>query len=103
MSIFIGKLGGEEGLHQLLGELHPDDAGAENQYVHVVVLDALMRGVGVVAYRRANACQFIGRYACPYTAAADQHTPFSFAVEYGLAYGLREVRIIGRIFIERPD
>ena len=44
----------EEGSHELPGELPADDLRAEAEHVHVVVLDALMRGVGVVTDRRAD-------------------------------------------------
>ena len=41
-------------MRDLEGERRADDARAEAQHVHVVVLDRLMRGVGVVAHRGAN-------------------------------------------------
>src|SRR5262249_27385299 len=45
----------QEPLHQLTRQRLADDFGAEAEHIHVVVLDALMRGVGVVADRRADA------------------------------------------------
>ena len=44
----------EEGAHELRRELAADHLRAEAEHVHVVVLDALVRGVGVVADRRSD-------------------------------------------------
>src|SRR6266571_6381080 len=43
-----------ESAHQLGGEARPDDLRTETDHVHVVVLDALVGGVPVVADRRTD-------------------------------------------------
>src|ERR1019366_6568114 len=50
----------EEGAHELGSETRADHLGAEAEHVHVVVLDALVRGVGVVADRGADAAHLRG-------------------------------------------
>src|ERR1700693_4201781 len=103
MAIFIGKFGGEVSLHQVFRQLYANDARAENQNVHVIVLNALMRGVAVVTHGCAYAGQFIGRYTGPDAAAADKHAALSFAIEYGPAHRFAKVGVIGGIFIEGSD
>ena len=49
MTLFSVERGGEERAHEVLGEARPDHLGAEAEDVHVVVLDALVRGVDVMA------------------------------------------------------
>ena len=44
-----------------MGRHGADDACAQDEYVHVVVLDTLMGGVVVVAEARADAFKFIRR------------------------------------------
>src|ERR1041384_6132194 len=46
---------GEVRAHELRGELGPHDFTTQAEHVHVVVLDALVRGVRVVADRGADA------------------------------------------------
>ena len=62
----------EEGERDLERGLRADDAGAEGQDVHVVVLDALVRRVRVVADGGADAADLVGRDAGADARAADQ-------------------------------
>src|ERR1700682_1096607 len=50
----------EECAHELAREARSDHLGAEAEDVHVVVLDALVRGVDVVADRSADAAHLRG-------------------------------------------
>src|SRR5439155_7749198 len=75
------ELRAEEGLDQLVGEARPDDAGAEAQDVHIVVLDALMGGVRVVAHRRANTRHLARCDGCAHAGAADEDAAFRVAAE----------------------
>src|SRR4029079_1871510 len=54
------ELGLQEGVDQLHGQLVADDLGAEAHHVDVVVLDALVRRVHVVAERGADAGDLVG-------------------------------------------
>ena len=68
----VGEAGAEEGVDEFLDQREPDDAGAEAEHVHVVVLDTLARGVRVVAHARAYARDLVGRHARADAAAADR-------------------------------
>ena len=61
MTRFATERGAEEGDRALERRLGPDDPRSEREDVHVVVLDALMRGVGVVADGGADPGQLVGR------------------------------------------
>ncbi len=63
----------EEGPDQLRGELPADDPGAEAEHVHVVVLDALVGGVDVVADRGADAVDLARGDRGAGARAADEH------------------------------
>ena len=67
------RIGGDE----FLGESDSDDARAEHKHVHIVVLDALMRGINIVAHGGADAFDFVGGdggAGC--TATTDENTSF---------------------------
>jgi len=69
------EAGGEEGPQHLLSQLEPDDLGAQAEQVNVVVLDALVGGVVVVAEGSADAGDLVAGNAGPYPGAAHQHPP----------------------------
>lgn len=52
----------DEGADDLVGQFGADDASSEAQDVHIVMLDPLSSGVGVVAYSRADAWEFVRGY-----------------------------------------
>ncbi len=83
---------------KLLGEeLGSDDPGAEREHVQVVVLDTLMRGVAVMADRRANAAQLGRRDRCTDAAAAQQHPAIGIAALHRFADQLRDVGVVDRV------
>ena len=49
MAFFARKLGIQEDPDKIVGQLYPDYARSHNQDIHIVVLDALMGRVAVVA------------------------------------------------------
>ena len=71
----------EKRVDELARNRRPDDLGAEAEHVHVVVLDALVRGVHVVTDRRADT----GDLACGHcradAGAADEDAALRAAVE----------------------
>src|SRR6266511_1633224 len=83
-------------VHQLAGQFDADDARAEHEHVHIVMLDALTGRITVMAYRRANPWDLVGRYRRADATAADQHTSFCLAGHECLAHRFGEVRIIDR-------
>src|SRR5471030_1500334 len=58
--LFGREFGVEIGRDQVLGEPRPDDLRADAHHVDVVMFHTLMRGVDVVAHRRANALHLVG-------------------------------------------
>src|SRR4249920_3067155 len=67
------------------GKLRADHLGAQAEHVHVVVLDALVGGVDVVADRGANARELAGRHARADARTADEDAALGVAGEKGLA------------------
>src|ERR1700730_534719 len=65
----------EERAHELDGEAGPDHLRAEAEDVHVVVLDALVRGVDVVTDRSADAAHLRGGNRSADAGAADKDAP----------------------------
>jgi hypothetical protein len=61
----------QEGIHNVECESAPDDAGSHDQHVHVIMLDTLMSGVGIVANSCANSGHFVDGYTDPNSGTAD--------------------------------
>ena len=60
MPFFARELRAQKSMNAFQGRLGANYAGPENDDIHVVVLNALMGRVGVVAKAGANAFDFIG-------------------------------------------
>src|SRR4051812_24548953 len=84
----------EEGACALDRRLYPHHARTEREDVHVVVLDALVRGIGVVADRRPDARHLAGRDRRADAGAADEDPAVRSPGPDRRADGLREVRIV---------
>ena len=93
----------EERAHELMRELGADDAGAEDDDVHVVVFDALMRGIRVVAHGRAHAGDLAGGDRRADAAAANQHAALGQAVGDREPERERVVRVVDGIRRVRAD
>jgi len=91
----------EERPDQVCCQCNSDHAFAKHQNVYVVVLDALMRGVSVMTHPGTYAEQLIRCYARSHAAPANQDAAFGFAAQNSAAYGLGEIRVVGRVFVER--
>src|SRR5579875_781868 len=100
-ALFVGdEPGADEGVDQLEGELGADDPRAQHQHVHVVVLDPLVGGVGVVAHAGAYAGNLVGGHADAYARAADENAAGRIAAPDGVADQLGEVGIVGGLGVE---
>src|SRR3954447_8646802 len=86
--------GRDERANQLRRERRPDDLGAEAEDVHVVVLHALVRGVDVVAHRRADARDLAGRDARADPGAADEPAALRAPAPDRVAELARLVRVV---------
>src|SRR5918994_5888551 len=85
---------GEESADELDSELGADHLRAQAEHVHVVVLDALVRGVDVVADRCPNAGELAGGDRGADARAADEDSPVGVAALDRLAELTRLVRVV---------
>src|SRR6476646_4323669 len=79
------EAGSEKDRDELAGERRPDDLGAQAEDVHIVVLYPLVRGIRVVADRRADPRELGGGDRRSYARAADKNPALGIASENGLA------------------
>src|SRR5438132_2053 len=84
----------EERAHKLDRETRADHFGAEAEDVHVVVLDALVRGIDVVADRSADATHLRGGNRSADAGAADEDAPLRPAALDRLAELTSLVRVV---------
>lgn len=101
VALFVGEFRA----HKSPGEFHAggrtDDAAAQHEDVHIVMLHALMGRVNVMAESGANAVEFIGRDGSADTRAAEENASVGSAIQngapnlrgvVGVVYGLGGVR-----------
>jgi hypothetical protein len=75
-----------------------DHPAAQAEDVHVVVLHALVGGVGVVGDGRPHAADLVGRHAGPDPGAADEDPPVRLSVADRIRQAAGEVRVVvGRV------
>ena len=91
---FVSEVGAQECVDTFAGGFGADDAGAQNEHVHVVVLDTLVGRVRVVTESGTNPTKLVGCNASPDAAATDQYAAFGLAVEDGAADLFGEVGIV---------
>src|SRR6266850_5810599 len=94
MPLLARVAGGGEGADDLPGDLLPDDPGAEAEDVHVVVLDPLMGGVGVVEEPGADAGELVGGHRHAHAAAADDDAALDVAAPQRAADRFREIGVV---------
>ena len=97
MPRLAGEASVQERANQLAGELDADDTTAEHQHVHVVVLDALVRRIGVMAQSGANPGNPVRGHRCANAAPAEQDAALGPVLAQGSTDGLRIVGIVHRI------
>src|SRR5262249_51512259 len=84
----------QEGAHQVDGERRPDDLGAEAEHVHVVVLDALVGRIDVVAHGAADPVELRDGDRGTDARAADEHADLGIPVLDRLADLARLVGVV---------
>ena len=94
MAVFARERGVKERVDDFARQCRADDACADAQHVHVVVLNRLMRGVGVVADGGTDAGEFVGGDGDAGATAADDDSAFGMAVEHRLRHGFGRVRVV---------
>ena len=92
----VDEVCADEGVDALEGEGGADDARAEDEDVHVVVFDALVGGVSVMAHAGADAGNFVGGDADADAGAADEDAALGVAVLDGEADFFGKVGIVSR-------
>src|SRR4029077_10442603 len=76
-------------------------ATSQDQHIHVIVLDALVRGVRVVAQAGANTSKLVRGHGGTDTASADQYGALHALAENRHGNGFRKIRIVDRRRVTR--
>ena len=97
MPLLAGEAGVEEGVNQLASQLDANHSAAEHEHVHVVVFDALVRRVGVVAEAGADARHLVRRHRHADAAAAQNDAALRASSTDRLTNRRGEVRIVHRL------
>ena len=79
---------GQPGVHDHLGQLDPDHAGAEGQHVAVVVPAGQGCGIRLTAHGTADAPHLVGRQGNADARAADHNAQVRLAAGHALRHGL---------------
>src|SRR5579875_967371 len=103
VALDAGKARPQPGGDNLPGQAGPYHARAQAEHVHVVVLDALMRGVGVMAEAGPYARHLVGHHRGPDAAAAYDDTAPGLAGADGQRHGQGEVRVVAGLLAVRPE
>src|SRR4051794_14966456 len=106
MPVLAGELRRQVGVDDVRGQRRADHAAAEAQDVAVVVLDRLVRRVGVVGDDGADLRELAGRHRDPRAGTAHQHGTVGLVVAHrfgGEAGGVGIVDRIGRPRAEVGD
>ena len=89
--------GGEERAHHLGRDRWADRAAAEDEHIHRIVLDSLVRRVGVAAVARAHARDLVRGDARADSRAAEQDAAVDLAAHDREAELLGVVRVVDRL------
>lgn len=97
MPFLAGELGVEKGVSKLARRFGPDNTGTQNQDIHIVVLNALVRGIHVVTETGANAGQFIRGDRSADAAAAYENAAIGLFGAENIVEFLRVIGVIDRL------
>jgi len=97
MAFHTAELGPYKLAYDLTCQFRAHDASPYAEHVHVIVLDALMSGVGVMAQSSSNPRKLVGRHRHPYTAAADDDSSLRVASPHRFAGELGVIGVIDRL------
>src|SRR5579859_1719171 len=103
MALFVGEVRPDEGGDDLSRQGRANDPRAETEHVHVVVLDALMGGVSVVAESGPNTMDLVRRDRRANAAPAEKDAAIHRAVEDRRGNFSRVVRIVNRVKAKRAQ
>jgi hypothetical protein len=97
MPRLAGKASVQKCANQLAAKLRTDDAAAEHEDVHVVVLDALVRRIGVMAKPGANPWNPVCGHRCANAAPTEQNPALCSVLVQGSTDGSCIIGIVHRI------
>src|SRR5579875_822539 len=97
MALFSCESSRKEGADKFPRQFLSDHAPAHHQNIHIIVFDALVRGICVVAKAGADAGNLIGRHRRPHPAAADEYAPVGAPFDHSQTHGFGKVGIIDGI------
>src|ERR1035438_4336946 len=90
MALFSAEFRPQKRAYQIQCQLRSNDARAQAEHIHVVMFDALMRRITIVAKRGSDAGKLIGCNRRTHAATADEYRALGFAFEYSAADSLRD-------------
>ena len=93
----------QEGLHQLRHQRRADDPRAQAEHIHIIVFDALVGGVDIVAQAGIDTFDLVGRDTGPNPRAADQNPALGLPFQNRPANLFGIIRIIDRFRAERAQ
>ena len=96
VTLFMGELRAQKSVDTVVCGLGANDPGTEDEHVHIVMLDPLMRRVVVMAEAGADTANLVCGYAGAHTAAADENSSLGAAVQDSMPDFRGEIRIINR-------
>src|SRR5690606_22062270 len=91
------EVGGQPGLHNLLGQIGADEPGAQGEDVGVVVFPAVNGRCLVITHRRTYAGDFVGRHAAANTCPVDDNAAPGAPGGDELRHRISEVWVVYRI------
>jgi len=92
----MGEGGAQIGANQFFGERNANNSGPQHQHIHIVMFDALMSGISVVAHGRPDSWDLVDGNGRTDAAAADQHAALDGRALDGFTDGFRKIGIIVR-------
>ena len=73
MPFLGGKYRTQKSFDQFFSQRGSDNPGPQAKHIHIIVLDALVSGIGVMTDPRVDSLDFIGGDACTYPRTADEN------------------------------
>ena len=94
MSFVAAEGGSQEGEHDFFGQNRPDDPAAQREHVDVIVLDGLVRRVGVVGQSAAHTFHLVGGDGGSGPRPADDDPAIGAAFHDGSPHGGSNVGVV---------
>ena len=94
MPLGAAEFGAEEIFHALPRDCDPHGAASQAEYIHVVVLHALARGLVIVAKSGTHSDDFISSHRRAHSAAAYQNATVNLSSRYGASERDCKIRLV---------